>query len=262
LNASSDPRRAVVTGAARGIGAAIADRLVTDGFDVIRLDVLDAAGVVGCDVTDAAAVRRAAESVGAVDVLVNNAAIWRFAALEDVDPSDFADVLDINVRGPFLTTQAFGRGMLDRGRGSIVNVVSIAALHPNPAVGAYSASKAALVALTRQTALEWGPRGVRANAVGPGLIVTEGAGMYHDEDVRRARASAVPMGRLGTPDDIADVVSFFASDQSAYVSGQVLYVDGGLSSSLMTTLPRPADTPGPQLPAGPAENQHEGSLDA
>ncbi len=256
MNEVAAPRRAVITGAARGIGAAIADRLAADGFDVVRLDVLDGDGVLQCDVTDAAAVRRIADSVGDVDVLVNNAAIWRFAALEDVDPDDFSAVLDINLRGPFLTTQAFGRSMLRRGHGSIINIVSIGALHANPAVGAYSASKAGLVALTRQTALEWGPRGVRCNAVGPGLIATEGAGIYHDAEVRKARADAVPLRRLGSPSDISEVVAFFASDASAYVSGQVLYVDGGLSSSLMTTLPRPPGVPGPQLAPAAAQGEH------
>jgi len=240
-------RRAVVTGAARGIGAAIADRLAADGFEVVRLDVLAGEGVMACDIADVAAVRSVAESVGDVDVLVNNAGIWRFAALEDVDPDDFTAVLEINLRGALLTTQAFGRSMVRRRRGSIINIVSIAALHANPAVGAYSASKAGLVALTRQTALEWGPHGIRCNAVGPGLIATEGAGLYHDDEVRRARAAAVPLGRLGAPGDVSEVVAFFASDASAYVSGQVLYVDGGLSSSLMTTLPRPPGVPGPQL---------------
>ena len=240
-------RRAVVTGAARGIGAAIADRLAADGFDVVRLDVLDGPDVTACDISDAASVRGVAESVGDVDVLVNNAGVWRFAALEDVDPDDFSAVLDVNLRGALLTTQAFGRSMVRNRRGSIVNIVSISALHANPAVGAYSASKAGLVALTRQTALEWGPHGVRCNAVGPGLIATEGAGLYHDADVRRARAAAVPLGRLGAPGDVSEVVAFFASDASAYVSGQVLYVDGGLSSSLMTTLPRPPGVPGPRL---------------
>ena len=239
--------RAVVTGAARGIGAAIADRLAADGFDVVRLDILAGDGVRQCDVTDNAAVRQIAESVGDVEVLVNNAAIWRFAALEDVDPDEFSAVLDINLRGPLLTTQAFGRSMLRQGHGSIINIVSIAALHANPAVGAYSASKAALVALTRQTALEWGPRGVRCNAVGPGLIATEGAGIYHDAEVRRIRADAVPLRRLGSPNDISEAVAFFASDASAYITGQVLYVDGGFSSSLMTTLPRPPGVPGPRL---------------
>lgn len=234
-------RRAVVTGGARGIGAAIAARLQRDGMDVVRLDVIEADGVHRCDVADAADVASAAARFGPVDVLINNAAIWRFAALEDVPIDDFDAVLAVNVRGPFLMTQAFGRQMLARGGGAIVNVVSIGALHANPAVGAYSPSKAALVALTRQTALEWGPFGVRANAVGPGLVATEGAGMYADPEVRAARAAAVPLRRLGEVGDIANAVSFLASPEASYISGQVLYVDGALSSSLMTTLPRPAN---------------------
>ena len=239
--------KAVVTGAARGIGAAIADRLETDGYDVVRLDLAGDAGVVRCDVTDADAVDEVAERVGQVEVLVNNAGIWRFSSLEDTDPSDFAEVLAVNLQGAFHLTQAFGRGMLAAGRGSIVNIVSVAAAHPNPAVGAYSASKAGLVALTRQTAIEWGPRGVRCNAVGPGLIPTDGAGLYHDPEVRRVRASGVPLRRLGAPADVAEAVTFLASDRAGYINGQVLYVDGGLSANLMATLPRPSGVAGPQL---------------
>jgi 3-oxoacyl-[acyl-carrier protein] reductase len=241
--------RAIVTGGARGIGGAVCTRLRADGYDVVALDLAGGDGVVACDVSDPAAVRRVADEIGPVDVLVNNAAIWRFAALEDLDARDVDEVLATNVRGPFVTTREFGRGMLARGRGAIVNVVSVAALHANPLVGAYSASKAALVALTRQTALEWGPRGIRANAVGPGLVPTEGAGVYHDDAVRAARAAAVPLRRLGSPEEIADVVAFLASDAARYVSGQVLYVDGGLSASLMAGVPRPADVPGPHLDA-------------
>jgi len=241
--------RAVVTGAGRGLGAAIARRLAADGFDVVRLDrTPGAAGddVTVCDVSDRSQVDAVASRVGEIDLLVNNAGIWRFAALEDVEPTDFAEVLAVNLGGTFHCTQAFGRGMLDAGRGCIVNVVSIAAAAANPSVGAYGASKAGVLALTRQTALEWGPRGVRANAVGPGLVPTPGtAQVYDDPRVRTVRAGAVPMRRLGTDDDVAGVVSFLASPDAAYVNGQVLYVDGGLSQALMTLLPRPADVPGP-----------------
>lgn len=242
---------AVVTGAGRGLGAAIADRLERDGFDVVRLDrTADAPGVVACDVRVRAEVDAVAERVGPVDVLVNNAGIWRFGPLEAVDPAEFAEVVDVNLLGTFHCTQAFGRPMLDRG-GAIVNIVSIAAAAANPQVGAYSASKAAVVALTRQTALEWGPRGVRANAVGPGLVPTPGTGtVYDDPEVRAVRAGAVPVGRLATPDDVAAAVAFLVSGEASYVSGQVLYVDGGLGQALMTLLPRPAGVAGPHL-AGP-----------
>lgn len=246
-------QRAVVTGGARGIGAAIAARLLADGYEVVALDVVagtPASGepaVLSCDVADPDSVAEVAAAVGPVDVLVNNAGIWRFAALEDVTPEDFAAVLDVNLKGAFHCTQAFGRDMLARGRGAIVNVVSIAACRANPAVGAYSASKAGLLALTEQTALEWGPRGVRANAVGPGLVPTPGTGaVYDDEAVRVVRAGAVPLRRLGTPADIAEAVAFLASDRASYVNGQVLYVDGGLSKALMTLLPRPGSVAGPR----------------
>lgn len=244
--------RAVVTGGARGIGRAIAGRLERDGYEVVRLDVLAGEGVEICDVTDAARVRDLAAGIGPVDVLVNNAAIWRFAPLEDVTAEDFEAVLAVNLRGAFHCTQAFGASMIERGRGSIVNIVSIAAAAANPAVGAYSASKAGLVALTRQTAIEWGRHGVRANAVGPGLVPTEGAGLYHDPAVVAARSAAVPLRRLAEPAEVAEVVAFLASDAAAYVTGQVLYVDGGLSGALMTLLPRPAGVPGPTMNPGAA----------
>jgi 3-oxoacyl-[acyl-carrier protein] reductase len=173
---------AVVTGAARGIGAAISDRLTNDGFDVVRLDLDDAAaGVLSCDISDHAAVARIADDLGPIDVLVNNAGIWRFGPIETADPVDVQRVLAVNVGGTFTCTQLFGRSMLDRG-GSIVNIVSIAAHSPNPMVGAYSASKSAVLAFTRQTAVEWGPRNVRANAVGPGFVPTPGTGDVYDAE--------------------------------------------------------------------------------
>lgn len=239
-------RRAVVTGAGRGIGAVIAQRLEEDGYEVARLDIAGD-GVIRCDVTNEDDVRAAAEKVGPVDVLVNNAGIWRFTPLRDTSSEDFLDVIKVNVLGPFQMARAFVDGMIARGGGSIVNIVSIAGTNASPAVGSYTPSKAGLLALTRLMAVEWGPLGVRCNAVGPGLVPTEGAGVYGDPDVKAARAAAVPIGRLGTPLDIANAVAFFASEQSSYVNGQALFVDGGLTQSLMTFLPRPKGVAGPQL---------------
>jgi NAD(P)-dependent dehydrogenase (short-subunit alcohol dehydrogenase family) len=236
--------KALVTGASGGIGACIVDRLADDGYDVTAVDIEPGPGGEACDVSRRAEVESLAARVGPVDLLVNNAAIWRFAPLESVAPADFEQVMAVNLLGPFHLTQVFGAAMLRAGAGAIVNVVSVAAAHISPYVGAYSPSKAALLALTRQTAYEWGPRGVRTNAVGPGLIQTEGAGMYHDEEVVRGRAAAVPTRRLGTGGDVAEVVAFLGSNRAAYVNGQVLYVDGGLSSALMGLLPRPSDVPG------------------
>lgn len=247
---------AVVTGAARGIGAAVCARLLADGFTVVGLDrdVPSDCGypVLSCDVSDHRQVADVAALVehehGPVGVLVNNAAIWGFGAIEDTSPDDFARVLAVNLGGVFHCTRSFGLGMLSRGRGAVVNMVSIAAQAANPNVGAYSASKAGVLAFTRQTALEWGPRGVRANAVGPGFVPTPGTGqVYDDQAVRAVRARAVPLRRLGDPDDVADAVSFLCSEQSGYVNGQVLYVDGGVSQSLMTLIPRPASVAGPHL---------------
>lgn len=237
-------KRAVVTGGARGIGAAIVDRLRSDGYDVAVLDLVASEGVIGCDVTDPEAVREAAIEVGPVDALVNNAGAWRFGALEDVSAEDFAVAIDVNLRGPFHMMQAFGPAMLRRGSGVIVNIVSIAAKHANPAVGSYGPSKAGLLSLTEQVALEWGPKGVRCNAVGPGLVPTPGTGeVYDDPQVREVRSDAVPSRRLAEPADIANVVAFLVSDDAAYVNGQVIYVDGGLSKALMTLLPRPPEVP-------------------
>lgn len=258
MTATSNPSPvAVVTGAGRGIGAAVADRLTVDGFTVHRLDVAasdaptQSAEIIPCDIADHAAVSAVADRVGPVDVLVNNAGIWTFGPLETVTPADFQRVIDVNLVGTFNCTQAFGRSMLDRG-GSIVNIVSIAAAAANPAVGAYSSSKAGVLALTRQTALEWGPRGVRANAVGPGFVPTPGTGgVYDDEAIAAERADRIPLKRLGQASDVAEAVSYLASSRASYITGQVIYVDGGVSQSLMNQIARPHGIPGPHIPVDP-----------
>ncbi len=234
----SNRKRALVTGAAQGIGRGICDRLEADGLEVVRLDVAGE-GMVCCDVSDYKAVETVAEAIGPVDVLVNNAGIWNYnTRLESVEPQEFRRVIEVNLFGPFNLTQIFGRGMLERRSGAIVNIVSISAVNASPGVGAYGPSKAALVALTRQTAVDWGPRGVRCNAVGPGLIVTPGTrSEYESATVTDRRAEAVPVGRVGNPTDVAEVVAFLASDAAGYVSGQVIFVDGGFSQTLMQRVP-------------------------
>lgn len=199
---------AVVTGAGRGIGAVIAQRLSIDGFEVIKLDI---AGddYLHCDVSNEYEVNAVVNSLGPVDVLVNNAGIWRFTPLVETSTKDFQDVMNVNVLGPFQMCRAVVPAMIERRSGSIVNIVSIAATNASPSVGSYTPSKAALLAMTRQMAVEWSAFGIRCNAVGPGLVPTSGAGVYGDPEVREARARAVPLGRLGTPDDIAHAVSFF-----------------------------------------------------
>jgi len=237
---------AVVTGAGRGIGAVIAQRLSMDGFEVIKLDI---AGddYLHCDVSNEYEVNAVVNSLGPVDVLVNNAGIWRFTPLVETSTKDFQDVMNVNVLGPFQMCRAVVPAMIARRSGSIVNIVSIAATNASPSVGSYTPSKAALLAMTRQMAVEWSAFGIRCNAVGPGLVPTSGAGVYGDPEVRETRARAVPLGRLGTPDDIAHAVSFFASEDSTYITGQALFVDGGLTQSLMSFLPRPTGIAGPQL---------------
>ena len=239
--------RAVVTGAGRGLGRAITTRLRSSGYEVIGLDV-SGDDVEICDITNTHRIDELAQSIGPIDALVNNAGVWSFGGLADVEPDDFRRVLETNIIGTFNMMRAFGAPMRRTGGGAIVNIVSIAAHSANPMAGSYSPSKNGVLALTRQAALEWGPDGVRVNAVGPGFIPTEGTdAVYRDARVREVRASVVPLRRLGEPEDIANAVAFLVSPDAAYITGQVLYVDGGYTEALMTLVPRPDDVPGPHL---------------
>ena len=240
---------AVVTGAAGGLGSAVA-RLLAERGPVVLLDrdadavhalaaELDAKAIVA-DIADAAAVEAAAAEAGECAVLVNNAALYARAPLDEHPIELWDTVVAVNLRGYFLCTRAFGRSLLSRGGGAIVNVTSIAAHVPTPGAVAYCASKAAILALTRQTALEWGPRGVRANAVSPGFMRTAMSVVdYADSELSVARAERVPVRRIADPEDVARAVAFLASPDASYVNGEELTVDGGLTQTLSETFPRP-----------------------
>jgi 3-oxoacyl-[acyl-carrier protein] reductase len=235
---------ALVTGAGRGLGRAICKRLVADGHMVRAVDIdLDSAEATAtmvdgtahrCDVGDADAVRTLAGEVGPVDVLINNAGIWRFGPILEASETDLSDVLRVNLLGTVHCCQAFAPGMADKGGGAIVNLSSAAAAMHASGVGIYPASKGAIELLTQQLAVELGPQSIRVNAVGPGLIVTEGTAANYEGDRQRQRARAVPLQRVGEPTDIANVVAFLVSEQSSYVSGQVIYVDGGVTAGRPT----------------------------
>jgi NAD(P)-dependent dehydrogenase (short-subunit alcohol dehydrogenase family) len=252
-------RVCVVTGAGSGIGAAVAAGLAEAGAQVALLDRdgaactavaerLAEAGArtlaIACDVTDEGAVRRAgvevAATLGPCGVLVNNAGMLRPGPLAEVSLAEWNAVLGLNLNAYLLCSQVFGAAMRAAGRGSIVHIASIAALHPQTRSGAYSASKAGVLLLSRQLAAEWGPAGVRSNAICPGLIRTAlSAKFYAEPGFEARRAAIVASRRIGEPVDIANPAVFLASDRSAYLNGAELLVDGGLGCMLMDMVPRP-----------------------
>ena len=237
---------ALVTGAARGIGQAIALQLAADGADLALCDVKaewleDTAAKVkalgrraesyAMDVANGAAVGEAVAKVladfGRIDVLVNNAGITRDTLLIRMSEEDWDAVLDINLKGAFLVTKAVVKPMMKQRSGAIVNIASVVGIMGNPGQANYTASKAGLIALTKTTAKELGSRNVRVNAVAPGFIRTAMTDKLA-EPVKEAMLKMVPLGRLGEPEDVAKAVAFLASDAAAYVNGQTLAVCGGM----------------------------------
>lgn len=237
---------ALVTGAGRGIGRAITLRLAREGYSVVAVDLDgDAAEKVAaevggraaaCDVTDTSAVAELSASVSELAVLVNNAGIFPPAPIATVDPDQFRKVMDVNVLGPLILTQAF-LPQLSTAHGAVVNIASMAAKLPVPGTAAYSPSKAAVLSLTKLCAVELASAGVRFNAIGPGGVETEGTASVSADAAREERFNQlVPLGRRARPEDIADVVPFLVGDDARYVTGQVIYVDGGLTESTVPFL--------------------------
>lgn len=241
-----DGKIALVTGAGRGIGRAVAEKLASEGADLALCDVKvewlaeTQAAVIGlgrkavtvaADVSKAAEVAAAVEAAqaacGRIDILVNNAGVTRDGYLVRMSEEDWDAVLDINLKGTFLMTQAVAKLMMKQKTGNIINIASIIGLIGNAGQCNYAASKAGVIAFTKSTAKELASRNIRANAIAPGFIETKMTEVL-PEEIRKKMLDAIPMRRFGLPADIAHAVLFLASDASAYLTGQVLSVNGGM----------------------------------
>ncbi|HSV68554.1 MAG TPA: SDR family NAD(P)-dependent oxidoreductase [Methylibium sp.] len=241
-------RVTVITGAAQGIGAACAERFAREDAPVALWDVDDARGqalaarlqsegrralYAHCDVSKAAEVQAALDATlaafGRVDVLVSNAGIFRAADFLDVTEADWDAVIAVNLKGAFLVGQACARVMAAQGSGAIVNMSSVNGLMAIPSIASYNASKGGINQLTRAMALALADRGVRVNAVAPGTIATELAAkaVLTSEAAKARILGRTPMKRLGEPQEVADLVAYLASDAASYLTGQIVYADGG-----------------------------------
>ncbi len=239
---------AIVTGASRGIGRAIALELANQGADVVVnysgneekaksvveeiLSSGSRAFAVQCDVSDsdsvAAMLKRTIDEFGKVDILVNNAGITKDNLLMRMKEDEWDQVINTNLKGVFLCTKAVTRPMMKQRKGRIINVASVVGITGNPGQANYVAAKAGVIGFTKTAAKELASRGITVNAVAPGFISTDMTDQL-PEDVRNQQLSQIPLGRLGNPEDIAKVAAFLASDDSSYMTGQTLSVDGGMA---------------------------------
>lgn len=240
-------KAAIVTGSTTGIGRAIALRLAAEGADVVLNNIVEegaedtlrdtrALGVravfVQADVGDAAQAKglvdKTVAEFGRVDILVNNAGIARDNLMPMMSEEDFDRVIRVNLKSCFNMTKGVYRAMMKQRSGAIVNISSVVGIHGNAGQANYAASKAGVIGITLSAAKELGGRGVRVNAVAPGYIQTAMTAAL-PEDIRAGMLARIPLGRLGTPEDIAGVVAFLCSDAAGYITGQVIPVDGGMA---------------------------------
>ena len=235
---SLEGKNALVTGASKGIGRAIALELGRAGASVVvhfnsgREEAEAVAAEIGgraaqADVSDPDAARTLVEDAGELDILVNNAGLTRDGLIARMPDDDWETVLRTNLFGAFYTCRAAARGMMRRRAGAIVNVSSIVGVHGNPGQTNYGASKAGLIGFTKSLARELGSRNVRANVLAPGYVTTQLTEVLPDE-AKAAMLANTPLGRLGSPEDVARAVRFLVADEASFITGEVLLVDGGL----------------------------------
>ncbi|MCC8968169.1 SDR family oxidoreductase [Bradyrhizobium sp. Pear76] len=245
---SSQPKVALVTGAARGIGLAAAKRFLADGWRVALLDIegalLESAVAalkqpddtlaLTCDVSDAAGVAKAVAAItsrfGRLDALVNNAGTAVFAPVLETSDADWTRIMAVNLTGPFLCTKAAAPLMREHG-GAIVNITSISAVRASTLRSAYGTSKAGLAHLTKQLAVELASLGIRVNGVAPGPVETAMAKAVHTPEIRADYHDAIPLNRYGLEEELAEAIFFLCSDRASYITGQILAVDGGFDAA-------------------------------
>ena len=239
----------VVTGAARGIGLATAKKFLSEGWRVALLDIdgktqdlardklnePDSTLAIECDVSEpgqvAAAIKKVLAKFKHIDALVNNAGIAVFKPVMQTTFEEWSRVLAVNLNGPFICTQACVPAMLARGGGSIVNITSISGVRASTLRVAYGTSKAALMHMTKQQAVELGNQGIRVNAVSPGPVDTAMAKQVHTADIRSDYHDAIPLNRYGTEEELAEATYFLCSDKASYITGHTLNVDGGFAAT-------------------------------
>ncbi|OKO68712.1 SDR family oxidoreductase [Bradyrhizobium sp. NAS96.2] len=246
---ASQPKVALVTGAARGIGLAAAKRFLADGWRVALLDIEDEllrAAVAAlkqpddtlaltCDVSDADGVTKAITAItgrfGRLDALVNNAGTAVFAPVLETSDADWNRIMAVNLTGPFLCTKAAAPVMREHGGGAIVNITSISAVRASTLRSAYGTSKAGLAHLTKQLAVELASLGIRVNGVAPGPVETAMAKAVHTPEIRADYHDAIPLNRYGLEEELAEAIFFLCSDRASYITGQILAVDGGFDAA-------------------------------